>query len=98
MTELMNETWEEGGDECPECGASAGEKCDPRCSSAQEAGPPDGVYHEGAEPFGKFMDRILNEGATRRPQVPTEDDSLQRKRAARVQERPLGRIRMGGSR
>lgn len=45
--------------------------------------------------FDKFMDRILvNEGHLRAPT--REEDSPQRRRAARHQDRPLNKIRFGG--
>lgn len=45
--------------------------------------------------FDKFMDRILiNEGRLRVPD--REEDSPQRRRAARHQDRPLNKIRFGG--
>lgn len=107
MAELMSETWDEeggSGGECPGCGAPEGEECSGACKSSHPPGEPDpdraherrfeGFDHH----FDKFMGRILSEGASRRPQVPTASDSLLRLRAARTQERPLGRIRMGGLR
>lgn len=107
MAELMNEAWdeEEGPNgECPSCGAPEGEECSGACKSSHPPNEPDpdrahDRRFEGVDRhFDKFMGRILSEGTQRRPQVPTAGDSLQRQRAARVQERPLNRIRMGGFR
>lgn len=84
----------EGDDSCPECGAPAGMPCDPRCPNAEQAGPDPDRYREGVG-FDKFMDKILiQEGHNRK--VTKQDDSPQRRRQAARQERPLGRIRIGG--
>lgn len=55
---------------------------------------------EGKDPasvaeFDKFMDRILIDEGQNRPAV-KQEDSPQRKRAARHQDRPLNKIRFGG--
>ena len=50
---------------------------------------------EGAD-FDKFMSRILVEEKRPTPKVTVLNDSPQRQLAARYQERPMGRTRMGG--
>lgn len=45
--------------------------------------------------FDKFMDRTLVQESSR-PGIRTVDDSPQRKRAMKNQERPLGRMFIGG--
>jgi len=103
MAELMSETWDEGGGECPGCGAPEGEECSGACKSSHPPAEsdPDSAHDrrfEGADHFDKFMGRILSESVEQRARLTVQADSPQRLRAARRQERPLGRIRMGGSR
>jgi len=69
---------------------------DENCPTCDGAGCDDcATVTEGAE-FDKFMDRILSEEHPKGMAVLV--DSPQRIRAARNQERPLGRIRMNGGR
>ena len=47
------------------------------------------------ESFDRFMDDILIK-ESKQPQIKTENDSAQRKRAARYQDRPGNKTRIGG--
>jgi len=83
-----------GDASCPACGAPPGMPCSVDCP---EAGQPDpDRYRESA--YDRFMDRILVQESTAGPRLKTLDDSPLRARAARNQERPLGRTRMGAAR
>lgn len=93
-------------DSCPECGAGAGEPCDPMCPNAEEEEgvDPDSEYDgrvdrepvmpESKFTFDKFMDRILVE--TKKRGINVVQDNPRRSVAARYQERPLGKTRVGG--
>jgi len=100
MAELMSETWDEGGGECPGCGAPEGEECSGACKSSHPPAEPDpdSAHDRRFEHFDKFMGRLLSEGTQQRVRLAGDANSPQRLRAARRQERPLGRIRMGGPR
>jgi hypothetical protein len=70
---------------CSDCG---------KTSFSDPLGRPSRMRNEGAGEFDKFMDRILiNEGHHRL--AARDDDSPQRRRAARHQDRPLNKIRYG---
>lgn len=84
---------------CEACHAAEGEQCVPGCPfespEIDRNAPPERPVEAAC--FDKFMDRILNEGARRNALLPQRDNPL-RERAARHQERPLGRTRIGGRR
>lgn len=87
--------WEEGYQgtpgrvECPECHHDFDAEHDEEYNAALRS-----EAKSVSDDFDKFMGRILSE--ERRPDVPA--DSLQRLRASRHQERPLGRTRIGFAR
>jgi len=70
------------GEVCPTCEGAGCDDCETVITETND--------------FDKFMDRILTEEHPLKQR--TSNDSPQRARAAKIQERPLGRIRMGGSR
>ncbi len=86
----------EGMELCPECqgvGSIEGEFCE-MCDGL---GFVDVDIEQVSEDFDKFMGRILQEEKRGEPAA-IVTDSPQRLRAARHQERPLGRTRIGFAR
>ena len=82
--------------ECPVCHAPDGVACD--CRDAARTDLEYDRRMEGSRDFNKFMDRILVEEKRPEGKVTVLNDSPQRQLAARYQERPMGRTRMGGKR
>lgn len=91
---------EEMGVLCPACAEEAElqameDERDARADYAADMKMDARRMGESVNDFDKFMDKILIEEGHNRVKPTVVEDSPMRKRAARHQERPLGRIRFG---